>query len=353
MEILNFNIQARHVFAEHDVNREHSGIEIRENNKQEIHHLLTRLDDHVSNAIAHKYVVNNVVINYAKGAVSKVYDTRHKVESKLPFNNELREQSTSHTNIAKTGENIDTTQLALRNDRLRRNSEMAKIEKKLEDIANVSVLRHAYESNNEGKRSESYGKFWDKIAEDIASIKKEYVEFYATLISKYADFYQVFVKLQGEIAGVVSEGKDGNHIKFNNEKKMEAFKHFREARDAIKLPKIEGWSEENLTDEQKQLRENLKPAFIIDKKGQVKIDDTAYQNLPNEPAGRDEDNNVNMASYNAWMAAFNTMGNIFQSNMQSMSQRYTQANSTFDNLNKVLSSTITALLECAKSFLHF
>ncbi|CAK8743164.1 hypothetical protein SODG_006300 [Sodalis praecaptivus] len=129
---------------------------------------------------------------------------------------------------------------------------------------------------------------------------------------------------------------------------MEAFKHFREARDAIKLPKIEDWSKKNLTDKQKQLRENLKPAFIIDKKGQVKIDDTAYQNLPNEPAGRDEDNNVNMASYNAWMAAFNSMGNIFQSNMQSMSQRYTQANSTFDNLNKVLSSTTTALLECAK-----
>ncbi|CAK8743165.1 hypothetical protein SODG_006301 [Sodalis praecaptivus] len=106
-----------------------------------------------------------------------MFDTRHKLESKLPFNNELREQSTSHSNIAKTGEHIDTTQLALRNDRLRRNSEMAKIEKNIEDIANVSVLRHAYESNDEGKISESYGKFWDKIAEDIASIKKSTLSF--------------------------------------------------------------------------------------------------------------------------------------------------------------------------------
>jgi invasin D len=42
------------------------------------------------------------------------------------------------------------------------------------------------------------------------------------------------------------------------------------------------------------------------------------------------------------------VGTGLQSNMQSFAQRYTQANSTFDNLNKVLSGAISTMADSAK-----
>lgn len=65
------------------------------------------------------------------------------------------------------------------------------------------------------------------------------------------------------------------------------------------------------------------------------------------PAGI-EDKNVSTPSYQAWLATFNASGSTLQSNMNSFTQRYSQANSTFDNLNKVLSGTISSLSDAAK-----
>lgn len=58
---------------------------------------------------------------------------------------------------------------------------------------------------------------------------------------------------------------------------------------------------------------------------------------------------VSTPSYQAWLATFNAVGSTLQSNLNSFSQRYTQANSTYDNLNKVLSGAISSLSEQAKT----
>ncbi|MCW2482572.1 IpaD/SipD/SspD family type III secretion system needle tip protein, partial [Candidatus Symbiopectobacterium sp. NZEC135] len=60
---------------------------------------------------------------------------------------------------------------------------------------------------------------------------------------------------------------------------------------------------------------------------------------------------VSTTRYQAWLASFNSVSSAFQSNMQSFAQRYSQANSTFDNLNKVLSSVISTLGESAREVL--
>ncbi|CCO82239.1 Translocator protein bipD [Erwinia amylovora Ea266] len=54
------------------------------------------------------------------------------------------------------------------------------------------------------------------------------------------------------------------------------------------------------------------------------------------------------ASYHAWLATFNAAGSALQSNMQSFAQRYSQSNSTFDQLNKVLSGVISTLGDSAR-----
>ncbi|EHW1129259.1 IpaD/SipD/SspD family type III secretion system needle tip protein [Salmonella enterica subsp. enterica serovar Kinondoni] len=127
--------------------------------------------------------------------------------------------------------------------------------------------------------------------------------------------------------------------------------------------------EYNLQEIKNQLRQqyqNFEPAFKVYVKAyfdeeyvddldfvfkyyDIKLITTSHVNFnfPKWPLDNLPDDNCTISSYQAWLASFNAFGNQLQSNMQSFAQTYSQVNSTFNNLNKVLSSTITALGESA------
>lgn len=224
----------------------------------------------------------------------------------------------------------------------------------IEEVKQEPNLEEAYNIYLKDETQLTYSDFWDSIA----SIKTNYVDFYSSLMLQYADFYQAYTELQSKAAGAVSEGKDGNYIAWNDKVMSDAFTAFKEKIASLNnnLGTVPQWDQLSATERQ-QMADTLKPAFAVDMEtGKITFDQSALSACPAYPTGVAVPGlnlpvNINMASYNAWLAAFNSMGNTFQSNMQAFSQRYTQANSTFDNLNKVLSSSITALLECAKAFL--
>jgi invasin D len=103
-----------------------------------------------------------------------------------------------------------------------------------------------------------------------------------------------------------------------------------------------------MNDEQKQnMAATLKPAFDVDQStGKISFNLEQYEGRPYFPS--DGSGKVSTSSYQAWLASFNAVGTGLQSNMQSFAQRYTQANSTFDNLNKVLSGAISTMADSAK-----
>ncbi|CRL43596.1 Cell invasion protein SipD [Sodalis glossinidius str. 'morsitans'] len=225
----------------------------------------------------------------------------------------------------------------------------------IEEVKQEPNLEEAYNIYLKDETQLTYSEFWASIAATIASIKTNYVDFYSSLMLQYADFYQAYTELQSKAAGAVSEGKDGNYIKWDNDVMDSAFKEFENKIASLNnnLGTVPQWDQLSDTEHQ-QMADTLKPAFAVDMEtGKITFDQSALSACPKSPSGGSGSgkSDVDMASYNAWLAAFNSMGNTFQSNMQSFAQRYTQANSTFDNLNKVLSSSITALLECAKAFL--
>lgn len=53
--------------------------------------------------------------------------------------------------------------------------------------------------------------------------------------------------------------------------------------------------------------------------------------------------------FNEWENSMNTMSSTVESQSQVMSEKLSRANTIFNNLTKVLSSTIEALLETQKS----
>src|SRR5471030_762075 len=208
-------------------------------------------------------------------------------------------------------------------------------------------------SADEGNKREelsthtSYAELWARMAGAIKNIKGDYVDFYADLMQKYTEMYEAYNKqVQGAATNSISTGDDGNNVKFNISTMDKGYKEFTSEINKIDLGSVKNW-DKMTPEERKSMITTLEPAFKVNNSGKIEFNLDQYSAAPNYPSGISE-GKVSTASYQAWLASFNAGGSALQSNMQSFAQRYSQANSTFDNLNKVLSGAISSLAECAK-----
>lgn len=226
------------------------------------------------------------------------------------------------------------------------NSQLVK-DKYISNSLHRELLRNVSKAND----SSSYKSFWEGIAGAISAIQKNYLNFYAGLMEDYVDMYQQYNDLVVKAAGqCVTAGSDANHVYFNGkdlrDKGYAPFELYIKDKPNVD---ISNWG--NLTDSQKNdIKKNLSPAFnVSDKEGHVTFNNSSYWSLPHTPAdiSKDTSGQVSLPAYQAWLAQFNSVGNTFQSNMQSFAQTYSQVNNTFNNLNKILSSSITSLGESA------
>jgi invasin D len=205
----------------------------------------------------------------------------------------------------------------------------------------------------------SYAELWAKMAEAIKSIKGDYVDFYADLMQKYTKMYESFNNnVQKAGSKAVTEGKDGNNVNFDASAMQNGYKNFLDEVNGIDLGSVKNWDQ--MSDAEKQtMKTTLQPAFNIDSSGKISFNLDQFNSAPSYPAVFVEIGGtvfpqkieISTASYQAWLATFNASGTALQSNMQSFAQRYSQANSTFDNLNKVLSGAISSLADSAKDVL--
>ncbi|WP_393949790.1 IpaD/SipD/SspD family type III secretion system needle tip protein [Kluyvera intermedia] len=217
-------------------------------------------------------------------------------------------------------------------------------EKKLDDIETTVKESN---SSEEFTVHTSYRTLWAAMAKAISSIRTNYVDFYADLMQKYTEMYQAYNDyVQKASADSVTSGEDGNNVNFDNGKMQQGYDNFTKAVNEIDLGSVSNWDQMN--DEQKQnMAATLKPAFDVDQStGKISFNLEQYEGRPYFPS--DGSGKVSTSSYQAWLASFNGVGTGLQSNMQSFAQRYTQANSTFDNLNKVLSGAISTMADSAK-----
>ncbi|WKX25747.1 IpaD/SipD/SspD family type III secretion system needle tip protein [Tatumella ptyseos] len=198
----------------------------------------------------------------------------------------------------------------------------------------------------------SYAALWAYMAEAIKGIKKDYIDVFAGLMLKYTEMYEAFNNIvQKAASDCVHPGEDGNYIKFYRQNMVNGYREFEQVRLELEnnLGKVKSW--EQLTEnDKKNWVTTLSPAFNVDEKsGEITFNLEQFSNMPKYPNAQESDSQkVSTASYQAWLATFNAASNALQSNMQSFAQRYSQANSTFDNLNKVLSGAINSLADCAK-----
>lgn len=197
----------------------------------------------------------------------------------------------------------------------------------------------------------SYAELWARISTMIGNIKSDYVDFYAELMKKYTDMYEAFNStVQKASSDAVTSGEDGNSVDFSKTTMLSGYNKFNEEVAKIDLGSVKNWDKMS-QEEKNSMVMTLEPAFKVDTKGKIEFNLDQYNGSVKNKYPQSSNGTVSTASYQAWLATFNSAGSALQSNMQAFSQRYTQANSTFDQLNKMLSGVINSLGDSAKDVL--
>jgi Invasion plasmid antigen IpaD. len=251
------------------------------------------------------------------------------------------------TALGTVKDELDTNRIKARRSENQLN---ATIQTSLHDIAEAEKDAKARTGDNEISVHTSYSKLWAVMAEAIKNIRTNYVDFYAGLMQKYTEMYEAYNEyVQKASADAVKAGEDGNNVDFNNNTMKGGYDKFDNAVKGMDLGSVDNW--DKMTDAQKaSMTATLEPAFKVDQStGKISFNLDQYNGRPYYPS--DGGGKVSTSSYQAWLASFNAVGTGLQSNMQSFAQRYTQANSTFDNLNKVLSGAISSMADSAKDVL--
>ncbi|KVT54016.1 hypothetical protein WK55_22035 [Burkholderia ubonensis] len=102
----------------------------------------------------------------------------------------------------------------------------------------------------------------------------------------------------------------------------------------------------------------LIPAILSEYSGQlyvnVNMDGSLLQQMLSSIQGMagDKENNINPAAYQAWWAGFQGMESQLENMGQTIAEKYSHRNSNFDNLIKVISSTVQSMVDTSKQFLQ-
>lgn len=210
---------------------------------------------------------------------------------------------------------------------------------------------------------------WEKTAAAIGQIGDNYLGVYENVMGKYNDFYKSFTDITSQMGNWILPGSDSNNLKLNVKALKSALSDFN-AR--YLYPKKEGviYPPQNSATGLKTTTEsdakqwaselNIPSAKVVKVNNDnyvVMIDNTSIETMIRDLTALGSVNaagilTLDNAKFQAWQSGFKSQEENLKNTLQTSAQKYSNANSLYDNLVKVLSSTITSCLETAKTFLH-
>ncbi|TFZ48675.1 IpaD/SipD/SspD family type III secretion system needle tip protein [Serratia proteamaculans] len=206
---------------------------------------------------------------------------------------------------------------------------------------------------------------WEQASAAIDQIGEEYLGVYENGVSKYTDFYKAYSNINAQMGTWIDSSSDGKKIKFNIEKLNDALKGLERDfsppnKNAVLFPNKKSNNVTGATQSEAQqwAKEMGLPDSCVEKSVDgsyiVVIDLTPVKNMQRDLGSLGSGNNVKLdnAKFQAWQTGFNAQAEGMKNTMQTLTQKYSNANSLYDNLVKVLSSTISSCIETAKTFLR-
>ncbi|EJH2658170.1 SPI-1 type III secretion system needle tip complex protein SipD [Salmonella enterica] len=210
----------------------------------------------------------------------------------------------------------------------------------------------------------SDAEIWDMVSQNISAIGESYLGVYENVVAVYTDFYQAFSDILSKMGGWLSPGKDGNTVKLNvNALKSEISslinKYNQINKNTILFPSQTGSGVTTATraEAEQWIKELNLPDSCLKASGSgyvVLVDMGPLNKMVSDLNGIGSGSALEMdnAKYQAWQSGFKAQEENLKTTLQTLTQKYSNANSLYDNLVKVLSSTISSSLETAKSFLQ-
>lgn len=210
----------------------------------------------------------------------------------------------------------------------------------------------------------SDAEIWDMVSQNISAIGDNYLGVYENVVAVYTDFYQAFSDILSKMGGWLSPGKDGNTVKLNvNALKSEISnlinKYNQINKNTILFPSQTGSGVTTATkaEAEQWIKELNLPDSCLKSSGSgfvVLVDMGPLDKMVSDLNGIGSGSALELdnAKYQAWQSGFKAQEENLKTTLQTLTQKYSNANSLYDNLVKVLSSTISSSLETAKSFLQ-
>lgn len=213
----------------------------------------------------------------------------------------------------------------------------------------------------------SDAEIWDMVSQNISAIGESYLGVYENVVAVYTDFYQAFSDILSKMGGWLLPGKDGNTVKLDiTSLKIDLSnlisKFDQINKNTVLFPTQSGSGVKGATEAEARqwLSELNLPDSCLKSTGSgyfVTVDLTPLRKMVDDinglgSAGSDSKLEMDNAKYQAWQSGFKAQEENLKTTLQTLTQKYSNANSLYDNLVKVLSSTISSSLETAKSFLQ-
>lgn len=252
--------------------------------------------------------------------------------------------------------------------------------------------------NASGKDSfGSLGDLFNDISHTLTDAKKNYLDFYRESFQKYMEFFREISAYFTRLSDYVKESNDTNKVKLEYKKMFRAIKALKEKyekepsnilyKQEMRFTKVDNeyrligdnsgkkYSESEALAMMKAFRNKfdnvavgtkveasasavststLENGLTIKLKIDIKPVDSAYEVvrqifLHKEP----EIDEISQVRFNTVNTAFDSAKKDLQATLDELSQKYSTANSNYDNFVKILSNTMNAMLDTAKGFLRF
>ncbi|HCZ4708600.1 TPA: type III secretion system needle tip protein SctA [Salmonella enterica subsp. enterica serovar Saintpaul str. CFSAN004144] len=213
----------------------------------------------------------------------------------------------------------------------------------------------------------SDAELWEMVTDKISATGEHYLGVYENVVAVYTRFYQGYSNILSALGGWLLPGKDGNNVKLDVTSLRNALNQLlHEYRNisekTVLFPPQSGDILASATEaEARQWLEELNlPGTCLKQAGAgyvVLVDLAPIQKMVDDinglgTPGSDSKLEMDNAKYQAWQSGFKAQEETIKTTLQTLTQKYSNANSLYDNLVKVLSSTISSCMESAKSFLQ-
>ncbi|EDR1715314.1 TPA: IpaD/SipD/SspD family type III secretion system needle tip protein [Escherichia coli] len=213
----------------------------------------------------------------------------------------------------------------------------------------------------------SDAELWEMVTDKISATGEHYLGVYENVVAVYTRFYQDYSNILSALGGWLLPGKDGNNVKLDVMSLMQALNQLLQeygspSEKTVLFPAQSGGTLIGATEtEARQWLEELNlPETCLKPVGTgyvVLVDLTPVQKMVDDlnglgRPGDDSKLEMDNAKYQAWQSGFKAQEENMKTTLQTLTQKYSNANSLYDNLVKVLSSTISSCMEAAKSFLQ-